>query len=432
HTGLAQYNNAHFSPATGRIYLLSDEGRNIMNRAEIDLMAPSPKVTFVEETPWDAEEMTLSDDGRLMAWVTNEDGYSKLHLENLVTHTELLTPPILPEGVIYSLAFSRDGKELAFVVNAPTFNGDIWMYDIEDQSYWQVTHSSRGGVPQGTFVKPQLVRYKSFDGRQIPAYLYTPNMAGRTQGLPVIFSLHGGPEGQERPYFDGVYQYFLNHGYAIFAPNIRGSTGYGKEYTHADDIEKRWDALKDIAAGVDYLKQSGYANPKKIVVMGGSYGGFASLASVTFYPDLWAAGIDLFGIANFKTFLQNTGAWRRKFREAEYGYLDKNAEFLAKISPVNSIQNVKVPMFIWQGANDPRVPKGESDQMVDGLKARGIPVEYMVADDEGHGISKLANRIKTYRAIVAFLDQYLKSAPASSSAPPAPSLASSPALSPLP
>jgi dipeptidyl aminopeptidase/acylaminoacyl peptidase len=285
---------------------------------------------------------------------------------------------------------------------------NVWVYDIRKNKLMQVTHSDRAGIAPASFVAPQLVHYKTFDGRQIPAWFYLPAGAQSDGSLPTIVYLHGGPESQTRADFNPIIQYFVNNGYAVLAPNVRGSTGYGKTYHHLDDVAKRMDSVRDAAMAVEYLKSSGYAHPQKMACMGGSYGGFMVLSLVTQYPDLWAAGVDLYGVANFISFFKHTGPYRRKHRASEYGNPDKDADFLRSISPIHRVDRITAPMMILQGATDPRVPQEESDQMVAALRQRGVPVEYIVFPDEGHGILKLNNRVRAYGAIVQFLDRYLK------------------------
>jgi dipeptidyl aminopeptidase/acylaminoacyl peptidase len=225
---------------------------------------------------------------------------------------------------------------------------------------------------------------------------------------PTIVSVHGGPEGQERPGFNALYQYYLSRGYAILATNVRGSTGYGKTYTHLDDVKNREDSVKDLAYAVEWLKTTGNADAKRIAVMGGSYGGYMTLAAITLYPDLWAAAVDTVGISNWETFLKNTSGYRRRQREVEYGRLDRDLEFLRSISPIAKIDRIKAPLFVIAGRNDPRVPWTEGQQMVDALRKRGAVVEWKVYDDEGHGVSKLKNRLDLYPRVADFLDKYLK------------------------
>ena len=220
----------------------------------------------------------------------------------------------------------------------------------------------------------------------------------------MIINVHGGPESQARPAFAPVTQYLLNRGYAVFFPNVRGSTGYGKEYTHLDDVRLRMDSVKDLAHAAYWLGERGHG---RIAVMGGSYGGFMVLAALTEYPDLWTAGVDIVGIANLVTFLENTGSYRRSLREPEYGSLQRDREFLESISPIHKAENITAPLMVVHGKNDPRVPVGEAEQIVDRVQKNGGTVEYLLYEDEGHGLAKLKNRLDAYPKIVSFLDTHL-------------------------
>jgi dipeptidyl aminopeptidase/acylaminoacyl peptidase len=251
-----------------------------------------------------------------------------------------------------------------------------------------------------------LIHYETFDDREIPAFFTLPEDAPEGE-TPVIVDIHGGPESQRRPSFSGLTQYYLSRGYAVFEPNVRGSSGYGKAYTHLDDVRKRMDSVKDIRAAVDWLHDQPAVDPDRVVAYGGSYGGFVVLAALSAYPDLWAAGVDVVGIANFVTFLENTGAWRREHREAEYGSLEDDREFLESISPTSNADQIEAPLFVLHGANDPRVPVGEAEQIVEEVRDHGVPVEKRIFEDEGHGITKLENRIEAYTAVVEFLDEHV-------------------------
>ncbi len=407
HKGDATYDYISWASDSKGFYLSSDQNRDFINLAYFDIK--SRKLKFIENQKRDIEELTISKDGRFLAYVENADGYGVLKIKNLQTE-EIITPPIT-KGIVAALEFSKDGNKIAVTFLSPTFNADVWLYDIQNKTLNQVTHSTKAGIPRESFVEPNLVKYKSFDGLEIPAFLYLPKNQAEMGKTPVILSIHGGPEAQERPFFAITFQYFLSRGYAIFAPNIRGSTGYGKKYTHLDDRGLRGNSIKDVVYAVEYLKSHRLIDPDKIVIFGGSYGGYMTLAAITFYPDLWAAAVDIVGIANFETFLQNTGAWRRKLREAEYGYLDKDIQILRKYSPIHYVDQIKTPLFVIQGANDPRVPKSEAEQIVESVKAKGGVVEYLLFEDEGHGLSKLPNRIKGYSAIADFLDKYVKGKP---------------------
>jgi dipeptidyl aminopeptidase/acylaminoacyl peptidase len=307
--------------------------------------------------------------------------------------------------VIYGLSWSQDGSRLAITFGSSEDATDVWVWDRDNGVVLRATQSSLGGIPRASLVVPSLVHYPTFDGREIPAFLYLPK--GERSKLPVIIDVHGGPEGQSRPLFNPVAQYFVGRGYGVLSPNVRGSTGYGYEYQSLDDVQLRMDSVKDLQHAALWLRESGIADPQRIVVMGGSYGGFMVLSAITTYPDLWAAAVDIVGIANFVTFLENTGPWRRKLREAEYGSLENDRKFLTQISPIHHADRITAPLFVVHGANDPRVPIGETEQIVGALRARHVPVEYLRFEDEGHGLVKRTNRLVAYPAIARFLDEHL-------------------------
>jgi dipeptidyl aminopeptidase/acylaminoacyl peptidase len=415
HEGAAQYDDVRFAANGHSLFLTTNKDREFQSLAELNLT--TKKIEIIDDTQWDVGSVADSPDGGMLAYTINKDGFSELYVRVLETDGKpLITvvrekghPVALPgKGVVSGLSFSHDGEKLAFVFNGARFNGDVWLYDLKTKKLNQVTHSSRAGIPQESLIEPTLIHYKSFDGRSIPAWFYRPRNCGSVRRCPVIVNVHGGPEGQALPTFSGVDQYFLSRGYAILAPNVRGSTGYGKTYSHLDDVFKREDSVKDLAAAVEWLKTEGGADPKRIAVMGGSYGGYMVLAAITLYPDIWSAAVEMFGIANFETNLQRTSGYRRKLREREYGTLDKDLEFLKSISPIYKVDRIKAPLFVLQGRNDPRVPYTESEQIVSALKERNRPVEYILFPDEGHGFVKLNNRLRMYPQIVEFLDKYLK------------------------
>jgi dipeptidyl aminopeptidase/acylaminoacyl peptidase len=421
HTGAAQFGDVHFLD-NDRISLTSNDKCEFQEIRVMNLSAP--KVEGGCTAKMDVDSVEIADDGNTRAISINNQGAS-----------ELFTPPInnasssrysvrLPgKGVVGSLKFNKNGSKLAFTFSGSKFNPDVWIYDLQTKKLLQLTNSDRAGIPPESFVEPELIKFKSFDGREIPAWFYRPiggtvtvvpfNSEPKTyevnvKNLPVIVSVHGGPEGQERPGFSALYQYYLSRGYAVLATNVRGSTGYGKTYTHLDDVEKREDSVKDLAAAVEWLKTAGGADAKRIAVMGGSYGGYMTMAAVTLYPDLWAAAVNTVGIVNWETFLKNTSGYRRRQREVEYGRLDKDLEFLRRISPIAKIDRIKTPLMVIHGKNDPRVPYTEAEQIVEALKKRGATVEYKLFDDEGHGISKLKNRLVVYPLVADFLDKHLK------------------------
>ena len=397
--------------ADGRgLYLLSNRGRQFIALAWLDLATTT--LTYLRDDAWDVENLAVTRDGKRMALVTNEDGYSRLELFDVGNGWAERQPlPLpgdeLPRGVLRELSWSRDGRRLAFTVDMANDATDVWVWDVEERLLWRVTRSVLGGIARSDLATPTLVRYATFDGRQIPAFLYTPRDVA-PKGLPVVIYVHGGPEGQSRPLYNSIIQYLAGAGYGVFVPNVRGSTGYGYEYQSLDDVRKRMDSVADLKYAVRYLCESGIADPRRVAVMGGSYGGFMVLSALTTYPELWAAGVDIVGVANFVTFLENTGPWRRKLREAEYGNLEHDRDFLEEISPIRRVDRITAPLFVVHGANDPRVPVGEAEQMVAALRARSVPVEYLRFADEGHGLVKRANRLIAYPAIAQFLDRYVK------------------------
>jgi dipeptidyl aminopeptidase/acylaminoacyl peptidase len=402
--------------ADGRgLYLVSNRGRQFASLAWLDLA--TAEMTYLYDENWDVESLELTHDGRRMALVFNEDGYSRLELYDVAEGWEArraLPVPDLPRGVISrpgwpggGLAWSRDGRRLAITCFPPNDAADVWIWNVDEQRLWRATHSSLGGIPRETLVAPALVHYPTFDGRQIPAFLYLPR-GKEARNLPVIIRVHGGPEGQARPFFEPDLQYFVAQGYAVLLPNVRGSTGYGYEYQSLDDVRLRMDSVADLRYAALWLRESGIGDPGRIAVMGGSYGGFMVLSAITTYPELWTAAVDIVGVANFVTFLENTGPWRRKHRESEYGSLEHDREFLESISPINHVDRIIAPLFVIHGANDPRVPVGEAEQIVAALRERDVPVEYLRFEDEGHGLAKRKNKLVAYPAVARFLARYLR------------------------
>lgn len=405
--GHALYTMPYWSANLDGLYLASDKGRQFLSLAWLDLA--SGEMTYLRDDQWDVDALTLTHDGTRMALVYNEGGYSRLLLFDVSQGWDArveMRVPGLPRG-IYGVTWSKDGKQLAIGVYSPTDAPDVWIWDVQEEVLWRATRSSLGGIPQASFVEPSLVHYTTFDERQIPAFLYSPQGI-EPRSLPVVINVHGGPEGQSRPDFDPVVQYLVAQGYAVFEPNVRGSAGYGYEYQSLDDVRLRMDSVADLQQAVFWLHKSGIADPKRIAVIGGSYGGFMVLSAITTYPDLWAAAVDIVGIANFVTFLEHTGPWRRKLREAEYGSLEQDRAFLEQISPIHRVDRIRSPLFVVHGANDPRVPVGEAEQIVMALRERNVPVEYMRFEDEGHGLVKRSNRLIAYPAIAHFLDVYMQ------------------------
>jgi dipeptidyl aminopeptidase/acylaminoacyl peptidase len=346
----------------------------------------------------DVEGVELSRDGRYLVASRNVDGYSEVLLFN--GRGRRMPDPRIPEGIVGGFEFSPDSGRLAFTLTAPERNPDVWVVDLPDGDARHLTRSSTAGIPPRSFRRPRVVRYTSFDGRRIPALFYERG----AEDAPVIVNVHGGPESQARPAFAPVTQYLLGRGYAVFFPNVRGSTGYGKVYTHLDDVGLRMDSVEDLAYAAYWLRERGHG---RIAVMGGSYGGFMVLAALTEYPELWTAGVDIVGIANLVTFLQNTGSYRRSLREQEYGSLERDHDLLKFISPIHKAEKIAAPLMVIHGKNDPRVPVGEAEQIVERVRGNGGTVEYILYEDEGHGLAKLKNRLDAYPKIAAFLDRHV-------------------------
>jgi dipeptidyl aminopeptidase/acylaminoacyl peptidase len=406
HDGDVRYLNPKWSPDGKSVYVLTDNHGDFLSLARIELQ--SGAMTFVTRPDWDVETFKLCPTGGRIAWSMNREGASQLFVHRL--EDKPATALEMPLGVIEHLEFSHDGSALVFDLNGPRTNFNVWGLDpTESDSVKQITSASRAGIPEEAFIDPELIHYESFDGLRIPAWLYKPPQdVSRQQKPPVIVYPHGGPESQSRPTFNSVFSFLLNRGYAIFAPNVRGSSGYGTRFMNLDNVRKRMDSVTDLAHGAYWLRDSGRIDPKRMAIYGGSYGGFMVLAAITNYPDLYAAAIEVVGVANFVSFLENTGAYRRAAREAEYGSLQNDREFLESISPIHHVDKIKTPLMVIHGANDPRVPVGEAEQIVAALKGRNVPVEYLRYEDEGHGLIKLTNRLDAYPKMADFLDRYLR------------------------
>jgi dipeptidyl aminopeptidase/acylaminoacyl peptidase len=399
HEGEARFQGVNVTPDGGSAYLATDGDGDFMRLARLDLS--TLELTYLTPDDWDVEGVELSEDGRYLLASRNVEGYSDLML---FSGEGRRVPDLsIPEGIVGGFGFSPDSRRLAFTLVGPTRNPDVWVLDLPEGEPRQVTRSSTAGIPRSSFRRPELARYPSFDGREIPGLLYEPE----EENAPVVINVHGGPESQSRPAFAPVTQYLLHRGYAVFFPNVRGSTGYGKAYTHLDDVELRMDSVRDLAHAARWLRGRGH---ERIGVMGGSYGGFMVLAALTEYPELWTAGVDIVGIANLVTFLENTGSYRRALREPEYGSLERDRELLESISPIHKAEKISAPLMVIHGKNDPRVPVGEAEQIVERVRENGGRVEYLLYEDEGHGLAKLKNRLDAYPKIATFLDEHLANA----------------------
>ncbi len=402
HDGDARYLHPTFAPDGHSLYLISDKGREFLTPARLDL--PDGALHFLFETDWDVPEMVVSRDGMWLVYVINEDGTFRLHSRHLADGQENIVND-LPAGVMSGLAFSQNNRQVAFQLDGPQNPPDIWLYDVQSGQTRRLTQNSRGGIPAEALQAPTLIHYPTFDDLQIPAFFYRPNNG--PERPPCIVYVHGGPESQFQNKYEPVLQYFVQRGFAVLATNVRGSTGYGRTYTHLDDVEKRLDSVADLAHAVYWLRQRGAVQPDRIGIMGRSYGGFMVLAAVTHYPELWQAAVDIVGIANMVTFLENTSPWRRHLREAEYGSLAHHRELLARISPIHMVDHITAPMLVIHSDNDTRVPIGEAEQIVAALRDRRHPVEYLHYANEGHQMVHLENKIDAYRHTADFLAKFL-------------------------
>jgi dipeptidyl aminopeptidase/acylaminoacyl peptidase len=402
------YGDVRFSKDGKGIYVTTDSGSEYMNLAYVELGRPEIKYLVAgPAAKWDVERFDLSRDGRFIAYVKDEDGVAVVHVRKTADQTEI---PLqnLPVGVVTGLRWHRSGNELGFALTNARGPGDCYSYDVTTGKLERWT-TSETAVKTDAFPQAELVRWKSFDGKEISGFLYKPP-AKFTGKRPVLVVIHGGPEGQSQPTFLGRSNYYLNElGIALIYPNVRGSTGYGKTFTMLDNGFKREDTYKDINALFDWIGARPDLDAERIAVTGGSYGGHMTLAVSTFYSNRIRCSVDIVGMSNLVTFLEHTEAYRRDLRRVEYGdeREPKMREFLERIAPMNNIEKIKKPMFVIAGKNDPRVPVSESQQIADALKKQGTPVWLLIAKDEGHGYRKKGNQDFQFYATVEFLREYL-------------------------
>jgi dipeptidyl aminopeptidase/acylaminoacyl peptidase len=403
HEGSAMSSAPEWLPDSRTFYFTSNLGREFAGLAKMNL--DSGRLEWVETPDWDVERAVVSRNGRYLAWIVNVDGYSEFNLRDMATG-DVVRHYRLPKGVVGALRFSPDSQWLLITHGSATDLWDIYAYLMERDKLTTITHSGNGGISPDTFVEPELVRYPSFDGREIPALFFKPTVS--QEKMPAIVYVHGGPATQARPDFSPVIQYFLSRGYAVFVPNVRGSSGYGKTYAGLDDAHKRADAVADVEHGARWLASRRDVDSDRLIVVGHSYGGFMVLSCMAMYPERWAAGVDMAAFSNLVSFIENSPPWRRACREAEYGILESGREFLEEISPMSHVDKIRAPLLIIHGANDPVVPKSQADELYEAVEAGGIPVEYIVLEDEGHTIDRLANRVSAYTRMVEFLDKHVQ------------------------
>jgi len=420
------YGDARFSKDGKGVYVTTDAGSEYMNIAYMELGRPETKImasglAYVDvdlsqgqylitgpEAVWDVERFDLSNDGKLIAYVKDEDGLSVIHVRRTADEKEI---PLrdLPLGVVTSLRWHKNGHELGFSLTNARGPGDCYSLDVMTGKIERWT-TSETAVKTDAFPEAELVKWKSFDGKMISGFLYKPPAAKFTGKRPVLVVIHGGPEGQSQPTFLGRSNYYLNElGIALIYPNVRGSTGYGKTFSLLDNGFRRDDTYKDINALFDWIGTRSDLDADRICVTGGSYGGHMTLAVSTFYSDRIRCSVDIVGMSNLVTFLEHTEAYRRDLRRVEYGDErdPKMREYLEKIAPMNNIEKIKKPMMVVAGKNDPRVPVSESQQIAGALKKQGTPVWFVIGKDEGHGFRKKTNLDFQFYATVEFLQEYL-------------------------
>lgn len=401
------YGDARFSKDGNGIYTSTDKNSEFQRLTYIDL-ATKKETVLTGYINWDVDEFAISNDRSMIMFVTNEDGVSVLHLMDLKSGKEKPLPK-LPVGLIYGIDWHPNGKEIAFNFASSRASYDPYSVNIETGKVERWVTSETGGLNTDNFSDAELVHWQSFDGKKISGFLYRPP-ASYSGKRPVIIDIHGGPEGQSRPDFLGRDNYYLNElGIAIIYPNVRGSTGYGKSFVKLDNGFLREDSYKDISALLDWIKTRPDLDAERIMITGGSYGGHMTLAISTLYSDRIKCAIEIVGMSNLVTFLENTSGYRQDLRRVEYGDErdPKMREFLLKIAPISSAEKIKKPLFIIQGANDPRVPVSEAEQMLATLKKIGTPAWYLVAKDEGHGFGKKKNQDFQFYATVLFIKEFL-------------------------
>lgn len=401
------YGSARFAKDGKGVYMTSDENSEFARLVYLDLGTRKTTV-LTPALQWDVDELELSRDGGWLAFNANEDGLSVLHVLNTKTRKELPVPK-LPVGVMFGLEWRDHSQELAFSLSTARQPFDAYSLDVASGKLERWTFSETGGLNTSNFSEPQLIHWKSWDQRNISGFLYKPpaKFSGKH---PVIIDIHGGPEGQTRPDFLGRDNYFINElGIAIIYPNVRGSTGYGKTFQKLDNGMLREGSYKDIDTLLDWIQTQPDLDASKVLITGGSYGGFMTLAVATNYNDRICCSVDVVGPSNLVTFLEHTSGYRKDLRRVEYGDErdPKIREFLEQIAPANKAKNITKPLFVIAGQNDPRVPASESAQMVDVVRKNGTPVWWLLAKDEGHGFAKKKNRDFQFYATVEFVKNFL-------------------------
>jgi len=404
HDGEAEYGTPTWLPDSSGFFAATNAGRDTSAIGRYDLAVATWEI--VHESAWDLD-CVLDPAARTLLVLANEEGYSRLELRSPSSLALRAEVPLPGRGVVEHALFSPDGSRLAFAFSTPRQPFDVYVHDLGAATTVRATSAARG-VDPARLADPTLHRFESFDGLEVPVFLFEPEGEGP---FPVVVAVHGGPESQWRPWYSQSFgpltQHLVARGYAVAAPNVRGSAGYGKRYVHLDDVDLRLDSVQDLAALHAWLSARPEIDGSRAVVYGRSYGGYMTLAALAFQPELWAAGIEMVGIANLVTFLENTSEYRRAAREREYGSLERDREFLERASPMNCVGEIRAPLFIEHGRNDPRVPVSESEHIHRVLTERGVRCELVIYEDEGHTIEKLENRVDAFTRAVSFLEEVL-------------------------
>jgi dipeptidyl aminopeptidase/acylaminoacyl peptidase len=399
----AAYGSFAWTPDARTIYLATNQDRDVAGLARYEVA--NRRLTWVDTPGRDVEDVALSRDGRFLLWTTNDGGYSAIHARDL----EGGEPPLpdLPVG-IYGVTWAWRAPVAAFYVEGPQVPGDVWTWNAASGQTRRATESATAGLDMSAMVTPEHHSFPATDGETLHGLFYAPPKAANGMGA-VLLAVHGGPTAQARPDFDAATQYLLTRGIAVFDLNYRGSTGYGKRFTRLDNQRLRAAQIQDLADALDWLGRAGLADPSRAAVMGGSYGGYLTLAALTGLPDRFAGGVSFVGVSNWITALEGASPQLKASDRIEYGDIDDPADraFFHEISPITHVDNVRAPLMVVHGANDPRDPVTESDQFVQAVRDRGGDVEYLRFPDEGHGIRKLENRITAYRRIAGFLERVL-------------------------
>ena len=413
HQGDVQYAPSSFSPDSKSLYFLTNEDSEFMFLKRYDMA--TGKFEKVEATNWDIQYGYFSRTGKYRVVGINNDAKTEIKIYDTATNKPIALPK-LQNGEITSVNISRSEKLMTFYLNGSRSPNNLFVYDLAAKKYTQLTNTMNPEIDQNDLVEAKVVRYKSFDGVEISSIYYKPHHIKSGEKAPALVWVHGGPGGQSGVGYSALIQYLVNHGYVVIAVNNRGSSGYGKTFFKMDDLKHGEEDLGDCVEAKKFLSATGYVDPNKIGIIGGSYGGYMVLAGLAFRPDEFAVGVDIFGVANWVRTLKSIPPWWEAFREALYKEMGNPAtdeEYLRRISPLYHPEKIKKPLIVLQGANDPRVLKVESDEIVEAVRKNGVPVEYVVFPDEGHGFVKKENEIKGYKAILDFVDKHLKGAASS-------------------